>query len=137
MRSPYRFLALIGLIVLFGSICRAATITGAVKGVDGAPFQGAFVEAQNTKTRMNFIVLSDSQGQYRIENVPVGEYRMTIRAVGFSADPQTGVTLTADQSASYNFALKTGNVRWNDISFAQAMQLFPDAKGKELITQNC
>jgi mono/diheme cytochrome c family protein len=137
MRSQLRFLALIVLVALFGSICHAATITGTVKGLDGAPFQGAFVEAQNTKTKMNFIVLSDSHGQYRIEKIPAGEYRLMIRAVGLSSDPQTGVNLTADQNASYDFALKNGMVRWSDISQSQAKELWPPAKGKDLIVKNC
>jgi hypothetical protein len=54
-------------------VCSAAAITGNVKGTDGAPFQGAFVEAQNTKTRITTIVLSDSHGRYRIEKLPAGE----------------------------------------------------------------
>ena len=137
MRSQFKFLALIGSIALFGSGCHAATVTGTVKGVDGAPFQGAFVEAQNTKTKMNFIVLTDGHGQYRIEKVPAGEYRLMIRAVGYSADPRTGVNLTADQNASYDFALKNGMVRWSDISQNQAKQLWPPAKGKDLIVKHC
>jgi virginiamycin B lyase len=137
MRVNFKVLALIGLGVFAGPYCHAATITGSVKGVDGGPFQGAFVEAQNTKTKMNFIVLSDDQGKYQMEKVPAGEYRMTIRAVGFSADPQTGVNLTADQNASYNFSLKAGTVRWNDLNFAQFKTLMPAAKGKELIIRNC
>jgi len=121
----------------FGSACYAATITGTVKGVDGAPFQGAFVEAQSTKTRITVIVLSDSRGQYRIEKLPAGDYRLQIRAVGFRADPKAGVNLTAEQNASYDFALQKGTVRWNDISFYQARQLWPEAKGKDLIVANC
>ena len=31
-----------------GSLCRGASITGTVKGTEGAPFEGAFVEAENT-----------------------------------------------------------------------------------------
>ena len=34
---------------------RAATITGTVKSPDGTPFEGAFVQAQNAKTRMTFM----------------------------------------------------------------------------------
>src|SRR5882762_1922246 len=62
MRLLRNLLALIILVIFFGSACYAATITGTVKGPDGAPFEGAFVQAQNTKTRMAFIVLTDSQG---------------------------------------------------------------------------
>jgi len=137
MRLQPKFPALLSLMVLFCSVCSAATITGTVKGAEGMPFQGAFVEAQNTKTRITVIVLSDSRGQYRIENLPGGEYRMQIRAVGFLADPRTEVNLTADQKASYDFALQKGMVHWNDLSLSQAKQLWPPATGKDLIIQNC
>ena len=67
MRSQMKFLALLSLNVFLCSVCYAATITGKVKGVDGTPFQGAFVEAQNAKSKITVIVLSDSQGRYRVE----------------------------------------------------------------------
>ena len=137
MRLQLRLLALVSAIVMLGSVCRSATITGTVKGVDGAPSQGAFVEAQNTKTRITVIVLSDSQGRYRIENLPSGEYRVQIRAVGYRAEPRTGVNLTADQNTSLDFALQKGMVRWNDISQYQARQLWPAARAKDLIFSNC
>jgi len=124
-------------IVLLGSACHSATITGTVKGVDGAPSQGAFVEAQNAKTKITVIVLSDSQGHYRVENLPSGEYRVQIRAVGYRAEPQTGVNLAADQTTSLDFALQKGVVRWNDTSQYQAKQLWPAARAKDLIFTNC
>ena len=102
------------------------------------PFQGAFVEAQNTKSRITVIVLSDSHGHYRIEKLPAGEYRLQIRAVGFRTDPRTGVNLTADQNASFDFALQTGMVRWSDISLYQGKQLFPPGRGKDiLLSETC
>ncbi len=45
--------------------------------------------------------------------------------------------LKADQKASYDFALQKGVVHWNDLSLAHARQLWPAAKGKDLIVQNC
>jgi hypothetical protein len=116
MKLHSRCLAFAGLMVFFGSACYSATISGTVKGPDGAPFQGAFVEAQNTKSRITTIVLSDTHGQYQIEKLPAGDYRLLIRAVGFRTDPRTGVNLAADQKSSYDFSLQKGVVRWNDIS---------------------
>src|ERR1700676_724990 len=116
MRQRFKLLALMCAITLLGSVCYGATISGTVKGVDEAPFQGAFVEAQNSKTKITVNVLSDSQGRYRMEKLPAGEYRLVIRAVGFSADPRSGVNLSADQNASFDFALQKGTVRWSDIS---------------------
>src|SRR5580658_8732081 len=125
MHSRRSFLSLAGLIVLSSSACDGSTITGTVKGPDGTPFQGAFVEAQNAKTRMTVAVLSDTQGRYQIEKLPAGEYRLLIKAVGYRTDPRTGVNLTEDQNASFDLALQKGVVRWNEISLYQAMQLWP------------
>jgi virginiamycin B lyase len=137
MRSQSNIMALSSLILFIGSACYGATITGTVKGVDGAPFQGAFVEARNAKTKITVIVLSDSQGRYRIPDLAAGDYRVTIKAVGYHADPRDAVTLTGDQDASFDFALQKGVVHWNEISQSQAKQLFPPAKGKDLIFFNC
>ena len=70
MGSQTRFFALAGLACLLGSACLGDTVSGTVKGADGASFQGAFVEAQNTKSHITTIVLSDSHGQYRIADLP-------------------------------------------------------------------
>ena len=130
MHSKRSFLCLVGLIVLLSSVCHASTITGTLVGPDGTPFQGAFVEAQNVKSRMTVAVLSDRRGHYQIENLPAGQYRLLIRAVGYRTEPRTGVSVTADQHVSFNFSLQKGAVRWNEISFYQAMQLWPAGKGK-------
>ena len=93
-------LALLGSVTLLASLSYGASIQGTVKGPDGSSFQDAFVEAQNSKTKITTIVVSDSQGHYRIEKLPAGEYRVQIRAVGYKADPRTGVNLAADENAS-------------------------------------
>src|ERR1700730_15748267 len=128
---------LLGPFVMLSSLSHAATIMGTVKGPDSAPFQGAFVEAQNAKTKMTVMVLSDSQGRYRIEKLAPGEYRVQIRALGYRTEPQPGVNLTADQNVSFDFALQKGMVHWNDTSLYQAKQLWPAAKGKDLIFARC
>jgi len=137
LRLQSKVLALTGLICFFGSASYGATIRGTVRGADGAPFQGAFVEAQNTKTKITVIVLSDSQGRYRIPDLAAGDYRVQIRAVGYRADPRSGVTLTDGQDASLDFSLQKSAVRWNEISEYQATQLFPAGKGKELLFAHC
>ena len=137
MRAQCRFLSLICLAFLLGSVCQGATIKGTVKGPDGAPFQAAFVQAQNAKTKMMVSVLSDTQGRYAIEKLPAGDYRVQIRAIGYTATPQTSVNLTADQNTSFDFALQKDSVRWSDINFYQGMQLFPAGKGKDLVVAHC
>jgi virginiamycin B lyase len=138
MRSHTKAVTLVRLMIfLSSSACYGATITGTVSRADGAPFQGAFVEAQNAKTKITVIVLSDSQGRYRVPDLGAGDYRVQIRAVGYRAEPRSGVTLTVEQNASFDFTLQKSMVRWNEISQYQAAQLWPPAKGKELLFSHC
>jgi len=124
-------------VALLSAACYSATVTGTVKAPDGSAFQGAFVEAQNTQTRMTYIALSDSQGHYRVENVPGGDYRVAIRAPGYRADAQLGVKIAASKDSSLDFALQKGAVRWNDISIYQASKLWPAAPAKDKIFDTC
>src|SRR5690348_11295090 len=104
MRQLVKFAAFAGLIVVLSAPAHAATVTGNVKGPDGAPFEGAFVQAINSKTHISVSVLSDKQGRYRVENLPAGEYQVRVRAVGYATDPHSAVNLSADQNVSFEFA---------------------------------
>src|ERR1700722_11794425 len=115
----------------------SAAVTGTVKGPDGTPFKGAFVEAQNKKTRITVNVLSDKDGHYHVDNLAAGDYTLRIRAVGYAADPRDGVTLSASQQASFDWPLKAGIVRWSDLSFYEGDHLLPDGPGKKLIEERC
>lgn len=131
-------LAALGFVFLgLASYAPAATISGVVKGPDGAPFKGAFVNAQNAKTRITVSVLSDKDGRYHIENLPAGSYSLRIRAVGYRGDPRNDVSLTADQKASFDWSVQQAAVRWNELSFYQGDNLLPAGKGKELLNQQC
>jgi len=137
MRYQTRIPALLGFALYMAASCYGATVSGTVKGPDGAPVEGAFVQAQNTKTKMSFFVLSDRQGHYRVEKLPAGDYRVQIKATGLRADPKSGVTLTADQSVALDFALATGVVRWNELSIYQAKKLWPEENAKQQIFTKC
>ena len=121
MRSSAQLLlGVLGVFALVPRAADAATIAGTVAGPDGTAFRGAFVQARNAKTKITVSVLSDRDGKYRIENLPAGEYRLQIKAPGFKSDPKSGVNLTADQNAAFDFALQKGLVRWSDISMCRA-----------------
>ena len=137
MRSVSKLVALVSLVVVFSSLAHAATVTGNVKGPDGTPFEGAFVQAINAQTHITVSVLSDKQGRYKVENLPSGAYQVRVRAVGFTTDPHSAVNLSADQNVSFEFALQKGTVRWSDLNLYQGKKLMPEGKGKETLSANC
>jgi hypothetical protein len=85
------FLEFLGIPLFVSSLAGAASIAGTVTGPDGAPFRAAFVQARNTQMKMTVSVLSDGQGHYRAENLPAGDYRLQVRAVGYKANTRDGV----------------------------------------------
>ena len=122
--------------VCLASSAFAATITGNVTGPDGKPFMGAFVVAENTQNKMTVNVLSDQQGRYHIGNLPAATYTLKITAIGYRGDPRPDVQLTADQKASFDFALQKTMVRWGDLNTYQGRQLLPKTKDHDLSYQD-
>ncbi|HVB34950.1 MAG TPA: carboxypeptidase regulatory-like domain-containing protein [Patescibacteria group bacterium] len=118
-------------------LAMGATITGTVKGPDGKPFEGAFVEARNTATNISTDVLSHENGGYMAPNLPAGSYVLTIWAPGYKASPRNETLQSADQHARIDFALQKGTVTWADISGWQATQLFPPGPGREVLFGKC
>src|SRR5215467_5940332 len=136
MRLIENGLLAVALTVPLASTALGATITGSVTGPDGKLFMGAFVVAENPQTKMSVSVLSSPQGRYYIGNLPAATYTVKISAIGYSSDPRTGVTLTADHKASFDFALKKTKVRWSDLTTYQGRQLLPKTKDHNLSHQD-
>jgi len=137
MRVAIRISGLACAILAGASICAAGTISGTVKGPDGAAFEGAFVGAQNSKTRITVSALSDKQGHYQIQNLPDGDYELRIRAVGYKADPVSSLAVSSGKNGTSDFALQKSVVRWNDLSMYQGEQLLPDGKGRAELFRTC
>ena len=114
---------------------RAATITGTVVGPDGEPFRAAFVEAQNLKTKITTIVLSQNDGRYRIDNLPAGMYDVRPSKIGYRPEQNRVLDLTTQTSATAAFALQKAAVLWSDLNIYQGIVLLPDLPGKrQLLT---
>ena len=115
----------------------AASISGTVTGPDGAPLRAAFVQARHGKLKMTVSVLTDKAGRYVVENLPAGDYRLSVRALGTKSEPKSGITLAADGTAAHDFALQNAPVRWSDLTILQGLQLLPEARGKQTLFDNC
>jgi len=134
---PRKVLWLVVFIVSAVPLAMGATITGTVNGTNGKPFEGAFVEAQNTTTNIMTDVLSHEDGRYEIPNLAEGNYRVSIRAVGYRAAAQNETLQTADQHTTCDFALEKGVVSWSDIPVYQAGVLLPNDPGKHTFFHAC
>src|SRR5215468_2078982 len=105
-----RILAGVAAAALFVSVhsIRAADFAGSVQGVvksaSGQALSGAYVKLINPERRLTFMLVSQAQGRYTMNNLPPGDYTVQGIGIGFQSKP-TPVTLTADRTATADVAL--------------------------------
>jgi hypothetical protein len=83
-------------------------ISGAITDPSGAAIPNASVEAVETATGLKFTSSSDSTGEFLIAQLPVGEYKLTVNAHGFSEAVQSAITVHAGEKLRQNFSLRLG-----------------------------
>ena len=81
------------------------TITGTVKDSSSGVLKGALVELQPTEKR----AVSDDQGQFKITDVPAGQYTLTASYVGLT-NFTANVTVATGHSASIDAVLNVAGV---------------------------
>ena len=114
-RSATRLFAIlaIGIVFLVGTtISRAQQITGALVGTvqdtQGAVVQNANVTVRNVDTGITRTAMSDAQGAYRVQYLPVGNYEVTVEAQGFKKFLQRNVMVLVDQTQRVDASLAIG-----------------------------
>jgi hypothetical protein len=102
-------IVLLALLVAVGS---AQTFRGAINGTvtdpTGAMVAGANVRATNTGTAVTLSTTTTSDGQFAFQDIPLGTYRITVTASGFSTLTTENVTVTAGNVYTLPVKLKVG-----------------------------
>ena len=101
-------LALFSLSPAFGQTV-TGTITGEVTDPSGAVISGATVTAENTATSVKTTAQTNASGVYSIRFLPIGTYKLTIEAAGFTALHEAPFALEIDQTVKLNATLKIGS----------------------------
>ncbi|MBX7221248.1 MAG: carboxypeptidase regulatory-like domain-containing protein [Blastocatellia bacterium] len=85
-----------------------AVIQGEVTDGTGAIVPGAKISAKSVETGLERNVTSNEDGIYRIPLLPVGTYKVTAEANGFSTLVVENINLTVGQTFTQNLSLKPG-----------------------------
>lgn len=136
MRAINKIVKVLFSVLVLVSLACSSTVTGVVKGPDGSPFMGAFVQAQDRTTKITTNVLSAKDGRYRLE-LSAGTYDLRIKIRGYRAEPRPQVSLKASQDESIDWTLQTAPIRWSDLSLYEGKQLLPEGKGKDILDRRC
>ncbi|MGH9353294.1 MAG: carboxypeptidase regulatory-like domain-containing protein, partial [Terriglobia bacterium] len=95
---------------LWAQAVASAQISGLVTDPSGAAVPNANVIATQTDTGVVRTTLSGPDGTYVLPNLPVGPYRLEVRANGFNTYLQTGILLQVSNTVAINVTLHVGQV---------------------------
>src|SRR5665213_3397332 len=85
-----------------------ATMFGTVTDASGAAIPKATVTITQTDTNDTRTVVTNGDGSYRADFLPVGPYKLKVVAAGFKALERSGVTLTVLEEAHLDLSLSAG-----------------------------
>src|SRR5262245_1369792 len=98
-----------GLSPVFAQGATDGSIAGVVTDQQGAVVSGAKITAKNTATAQTFNTTTEDNGTFRINNVPVGKYTVTIAAANFKT-ASADVAVTLNRVTDVNTALEPGAI---------------------------
>src|SRR5580704_1805446 len=150
-----RILAVIAAVVPFASIHSiqaadfAGSVQGLVKSASGQALSGAYVKLINPERRLTFMIVSQAEGRYTMNNLPPGNYTVQGIGNGFQSKP-TPVALMADKPATADVSLtdaqaevpngwirSPGRVAGNELDHELPPPNLPEGAGKEIMEAKC
>jgi hypothetical protein len=91
-----------------GQSVAIAEVSGMVSDPSGARLAGAQVTMIETSKNAIRSTVSDSVGRYTLPNLPVGPYRLEVKAAGFKDYAQTGIVLEVNNNPQINVVMQIG-----------------------------
>jgi virginiamycin B lyase len=133
---------------------RAAEFVGSIQGVvtsaSGQALPGAYVKLINPERRLTFMLVSQAQGRYTMNNLPPGDYTVQGIGNGFQSKPAP-VTLTAGKPAMADMSLtdkqadvmpngwvrRPGRVAGNELDHELPPPDLPEGEAKAIVEAKC
>src|SRR5437016_7192344 len=113
--SLLRFLSFSLFLTISGITARAqsdrGTIAGTVLDSSGGVVANVTVTATSTETGANYGATTGPTGGFRIKDVLVGTYDVSVSAPGFKIEKKTGVVVQVNSTATVEFSLQAGDVK--------------------------
>ena len=97
-----------------------ASIIGTVKDASGAVVPGATVVVKHLETGTLRTTETDSNGNFTVPSLRVGQYELSAEKLGFKKGVLQGITLVVAQEAVVNITLEIGNVEQQVTVMAEA-----------------
>ncbi len=113
-------LALVAPVAWAQSQATTGVIEGTVRDADGGVVPGATVTLLNTDTNFTKISVTDGNGRFRGQLLPLGPYRVTVELEGLGTVVQEGVTLALGQTVNLSITMAVSETREEIVVTADA-----------------
>jgi hypothetical protein len=107
-----------------------SSIYGTVSDGVGAVIVGANISVVNAATGINFHAITDSQGNYRVTQLPPGRYTMEVTSQGFEKHSLQPFTILVDQQSQQNITMSVG-VATQSVTVSAASLLLDTANSNQ------
>lgn len=87
-----------------------ASIAGTITDQNGAVIPGATIFLSNSETRLALYASTAANGQFRIENLQEGSYKLRIEAPGFAADQSDALYLLGNREVRQDRTLSIAGI---------------------------
>src|SRR5215831_2791678 len=106
------FLAIAATLVLLpaAALAQEGQIAGTVRDKSEAVMPGVTIDVTSPALIGTRSAVTDSNGQYRITNLPIGTYKVSFTLAGFKKEERDGVTLTSGFTAPVNAVMDVGQL---------------------------
>ncbi len=94
------------IVCLFLSVNGSFSQTGTISGIVYDANQESILNARISIDQIDKLVISDFDGVYLIEDVPVGLYNITCSSAGFQSNTQYEIEVKSNKTTTVNFILK-------------------------------
>jgi hypothetical protein len=103
-------LALSSLATLSFGQATDSNVVGVVVDATGATVPGAAITVTNKDTGVKYTAVTNGDGEYRLNNVPIGRYDVSAAKPGFTTATIAGVQLDLNHTSSVKLTLAVGSV---------------------------
>jgi hypothetical protein len=110
-----RFIAVALFVLISAGTATSQSDRGAIVGTvldsSGAIVQGAAIVATGVDTGAVYKTVSTDTGAYRLSDMQLGAYNLTVTATGFKTSEQKGVVVQVNTTTSLDITLQAGDVK--------------------------
>jgi hypothetical protein len=107
---PQCLAVLMSALSLWPQATQVSQIAGTIQDGSGAAIPGANITVTNTETSIARAAVSGADGAYIVTSLPVGQYRLQVRASGFALYSQAGIVLNVSTNPHIDITMKVGEV---------------------------